>query len=414
METDGRLVEDVEDAHQLAADLGGQPDALALATGEAGRGAVEAEVVEADVAEESEPFADLLERPAGDLHLTGAEVERLGAAQRLRHGEAGEIHDAHPVDGDGEELRLEPLAGAGGARLLHHQPLDLLLDPLRLGLAVAALEIGDHPLIGGLVGVGAPGVRDIAHPDGLVLGQPVEDDPLLADGELAEGDVGGNPVASADGLEDVEDPHLGRPLGPAGERPVVDRERGVAHHRVAIDLHPQPEAGAGRAGAVRVVEGEVPGGGLLHGDAAVDAGVVLGEEHLAGGQPARGGALGVAGPHRGVSLLGRLRAIGVRRPPRTVRLPAGKPGSRGEGGGYPLLSPTGRLIRRDQQDQTVAELRRLLQGVGEPAAQLGTDDHAVDHDLDVVLELLVERDGLAEIPDHAVDPGRRSPCAAPR
>jgi hypothetical protein len=41
MEPDRRLVEDVEHAHQLAADLGGQPDALALAAGEGPRGAVE-------------------------------------------------------------------------------------------------------------------------------------------------------------------------------------------------------------------------------------------------------------------------------------------------------------------------------------------------------------------------------------
>ena len=291
MEADGRLVEDVEDAHQLAPDLGREPDALTLAAGERRRGPVEAEVVEPDVTEEAEPLTDLLEGPARNLHLALGETQVLSAAERLHDREGGEVHDAHAVDRDGEKLRLEPLATARGTRLLHHQPLDLLLDPLRLGLAVAALEIGDHALVGCFVGMRAPGVGDVAHPDGLVLGEAVEDDPLLAGGEVSEGHVGGDLVVTADALEDVEQPHLGRALGPAGERPVVDRERGVAHHRLAVDLHAQPQPGAGGAGAVRVVEGEVARGGLLHGDAAVDAGVVLREEHLAHGQGAGRAAL---------------------------------------------------------------------------------------------------------------------------
>ena len=40
----------------------------------------------------------------------------------------------------------------------------------------------------------------------------------------------------------------------------------------------------------------------------------------------------------------------------------------------------------------------------EPRTQLRTDDDAVDHDLDVVLELLVERDRVGEIVELAVDP----------
>jgi hypothetical protein len=56
-----RLVEHVEHADQAGADLGGQPDALRLAAGQRGRGAVEREVVEADVEQEPEPGVDLLE-----------------------------------------------------------------------------------------------------------------------------------------------------------------------------------------------------------------------------------------------------------------------------------------------------------------------------------------------------------------
>ena len=39
----------------------------------------------------------------------------------------------------------------------------------------------------------------------------------------------------------------------------------------------------------------------------------------------------------------------------------------------------------------------------EPRTQLRPDDDAVDHDLDVVLELLVERDRIREVVEHTVD-----------
>ena len=50
VQADRRLVEDVEHADQARADLRRQPDALRLAAGEGGRGAVEGQVVEPDVA----------------------------------------------------------------------------------------------------------------------------------------------------------------------------------------------------------------------------------------------------------------------------------------------------------------------------------------------------------------------------
>ena len=53
MQPDRRLVEDVEDAHELAADLGREPDALRLAAGQRRRAAVDGDVVEPDVVEET-------------------------------------------------------------------------------------------------------------------------------------------------------------------------------------------------------------------------------------------------------------------------------------------------------------------------------------------------------------------------
>ena len=53
VQPDRGLVEDVEHADQPGPDLGGQPDALRLAAGQVPAGAVERQVVEADVEEEA-------------------------------------------------------------------------------------------------------------------------------------------------------------------------------------------------------------------------------------------------------------------------------------------------------------------------------------------------------------------------
>ena len=55
VQADARLVEDVEHTHQAGADLRGQADALRLAAGQSGRGAVERQVVEPDVQQELKP-----------------------------------------------------------------------------------------------------------------------------------------------------------------------------------------------------------------------------------------------------------------------------------------------------------------------------------------------------------------------
>jgi hypothetical protein len=75
VQPDRRLVENVEDADQTAADLAREADALGFAAGEGRSGAVEAEVVEADVGEEAEAAADFFEGFGGDLPLGVVEDE---------------------------------------------------------------------------------------------------------------------------------------------------------------------------------------------------------------------------------------------------------------------------------------------------------------------------------------------------
>ena len=64
VQADRGLVQDVQHPDEPAADLRGQPDALGLAAGKRAGGAAQRQVVEADVDQEAEPRADLLQRAA--------------------------------------------------------------------------------------------------------------------------------------------------------------------------------------------------------------------------------------------------------------------------------------------------------------------------------------------------------------
>ncbi len=66
VQADARLVEHVEDAHELTADLRRQSNALRLAAAQGAGHAVERQVVEADVDHEVEPLANLLQDGLGD------------------------------------------------------------------------------------------------------------------------------------------------------------------------------------------------------------------------------------------------------------------------------------------------------------------------------------------------------------
>src|SRR5207253_1325514 len=74
MQADRRLIEDVQDTNEPAADLSRKADALCLAAGQRRGAAVERQIVQADVEQEADATAQLLEYLAGDLHLHGTQA----------------------------------------------------------------------------------------------------------------------------------------------------------------------------------------------------------------------------------------------------------------------------------------------------------------------------------------------------
>ncbi len=103
VQADARLVQHVEHAHELAANLRRQADALRLAAAQRAGHAVEGQVVQADVDHEVEPFADLLQDGLGDDLLSRRQrrarrvFQALRPVEALDHRLAGHLHDGHAV-----------------------------------------------------------------------------------------------------------------------------------------------------------------------------------------------------------------------------------------------------------------------------------------------------------------------------
>ena len=91
MQADRGLVENVEDADQAAADLAGQPDALRFAAGERGGGAIEREIIEADVDEEAEAAADFLDGFFGDFFAGGVEDQIIEELCGVADGQRADV-----------------------------------------------------------------------------------------------------------------------------------------------------------------------------------------------------------------------------------------------------------------------------------------------------------------------------------
>ena len=75
VQADGRLVQDVEHAAEIRAQLRRQPDALRLAAGKRRHAAAQLQVAEADLPQELQPLANLRQDVAGDLRRAAGELE---------------------------------------------------------------------------------------------------------------------------------------------------------------------------------------------------------------------------------------------------------------------------------------------------------------------------------------------------
>ena len=337
VQADGRLVEDIENAHQARADLGREADALALTAGERPRRARERQIAQADRLQKAEPRADLLENLRGDELLGGREPELVKKGDLLVDGERRHIVDGFAPYRDGQCLRPQALAvacraGAGAQKLL-----DLLLARVALRLGKAPFEVVGHALER-LIQNALAARLVIVHLELFAL-RAVEDDLPHLRGQLLHRCAQRELILLRERFKIHPADAVGADGVPSGgdDRPVEDGETVIRDDERGVGLELAAEPRTGRAGAVGVVEREHARRQLLDAHAAVVAGVVL-----------------------------RKREI---------------------------LS----LAQKVHDHKPAREVRRRLDRVRQALGDVGADDQPVDDDLDVVLLVLLEVDVFREV-----------------
>src|SRR5256886_4808713 len=257
MEPDRRLVEDIEDADQARADLGGEPDALALAAGERARRPVEGEVLEAHVGQEAQALANLLQHAPRDGRLALAELEGVEEDGGVLDGERHHVGDGLARDLETERLGPQARALAHRARALGHERLDLAAAVLRFAPPVPSPRDLPHALE---TAVAVAVQNHVAH--GLPeLGPRLVERELVALGERAARLLEVDVLATR----------------PRRQRAGRERAVGVGHPPLRAHLQARADAAALRAGAVRAVERGHPRRHLGEGDATVRTGEALGK-----------------------------------------------------------------------------------------------------------------------------------------
>ena len=144
METDGRFIENVEDAAQIRSKLSCETDALRFSSAEGLGGAVELQVVEADTSEELQSLTNLGQDVARHDFLASLEVPILGEGQGVVGRSGGETGDALALDPYGTGHGIEAVsaahrAGTGLALLAVFKRLLGREIGLQLGIKVLGL-----------------------------------------------------------------------------------------------------------------------------------------------------------------------------------------------------------------------------------------------------------------------------------
>ena len=352
VQADGRLIENIQHAHERRADLRGEPDALALAAGERCRRARERQILQADALQKMQPRAHLAQNTVGDLCVFLAEREPVKKRQLLRDRQRRKLGNVQPADRDGQHLRPQTRAVAVRAGRLRHAVLERCTHGIALRLLIAALKVADDALK--RAAQHAAAAICVVVQGELLVPRAVEQDLAHVLRQLTDGRCKVKVIFfrqrvvihTADALI------LDAVPAACGDAAVENGLRRIRNDERRVDAQPRAEAAAGRARAVGAVEREHPRRELFDRDAAVVAGVVLREEDLA------------------------------------------------------------LFLRNVRQHKTAGERGRDLDGVGQAAVLVGADDDAVDHDLDIVLAVFVERDDLRQVIDAAVHAHAHIPAAA--
>ncbi len=279
VEADRRLVENVEDALEAGADLGGKANALSFAAGKSVGGATKLEITKADVFHKLDAFADFFDDWFGNHSFAFGELEvvfqdfKSGVDVKIAH-----VDNVKTMDSNSEDGGLETGAVTGLTLFDAHETLNILPNELGIGLLMAAFEGRDNAFVGRLVGCAIAPFAVAADFDFVFFftGAVKENlDSFL--GKLANRDMDREAMAFANSGQAFQPPRF---LGDAIERANAAFGNGEVRvqDEIRVDFHAGSETGTSRAGALRGVEGEEAR--LELGDELVGmklAGIALGE-----------------------------------------------------------------------------------------------------------------------------------------
>src|SRR6202011_4182582 len=150
-------------------------------------------------------------------------------------------------------------------------------DELGLGFTMAPLEIGDDAFVRRFVPAALPLAVEVLDAKRIAV-VAIENNLPLLDRQLAEWLVHRDLVTMGDRLDEIVIEIGGAAQG--ANRAVGERLAFVRNDQIGIDLELAAEPGAGRTGAVGVVERKVARRELFHGEAVVGTGKILAEEQL--------------------------------------------------------------------------------------------------------------------------------------
>ncbi len=126
MQPDRRLVEHVQHAGQIGADLRRQTDALSFAARQRRRAAIQREIADADVVQEAQPLADLPQHARGDQRLALGQLERLEHVERLADRQVHVVRDPATLHPHGQARQA---SAAGHDRRGTRAACDTARDP---------------------------------------------------------------------------------------------------------------------------------------------------------------------------------------------------------------------------------------------------------------------------------------------
>ena len=280
VQTDGGLVQNIQHTHQGGTDLGSQANPLAFAAGQSARRPGQGQIAQAHVRQELEPGFDLLDDLLGNQRHVPFQLEIAHKFQAVPNAQAAEVHNADAANGHRPGDLRQPVAAALWAGRGSHALLQLLPGGVGLGLLIPPGDVVEDTLKWLLQHTHtiAPVVGDLQL---FTLGA-VEDNVHYVPWQLLHRHRQGEVVLLGQGLKiHPEDGIRPGTLPAAGlDGPFKNRLVLVGDHQVLVGDELEAQAGAAGTGPAGIIEGKHSGLQLRQADAAVLAGVVLGEAQL--------------------------------------------------------------------------------------------------------------------------------------